>query len=284
MSSTISNPSALASPIYNPTIDSTSASIYNMMAEPSDELIAQYTQMITNLPTVSVYSGVLENPRTCDIQAAQSAIASLMPQLQSAYESNPANAQDPVWIAAMDPSLSTSIPSVLSGGNTITNPDGTTTLVNPNNATSALNDFQNQSDKIISNFPSILGMIQQALGIASALQGLLNPCLGLADFMGSVLDAGKAAMAQVQAAISAVTSAINAGIAAITSAIAQIQAEVTAIKNFISAEIQKLVSALIAGTRMGLSQLLSQLPNDPCAASLINSIGSGGLNYALSKV
>ena len=147
---------------------------------------------------------------------------------------------------------------------------------------SNMDNFQNHTDRLISNFPNILGMIQTGLGVASVVGKLLDPCLGLNDFLGSLLGAGSGIMKKINAALAEVKAFIEAGLQHIQQAIAQIQALIAKALAYVQSliamvekEIMKLIKSLIDAARLGLAQLLSLLPKDPCFKAVLNALGSG---------
>jgi hypothetical protein len=274
------NIDALASPTYNPDIDPTTLKLFNAMGNnyPYD-LVAQYRQIITNMPTVNPYSALLTNPRSCDISQAQTGLATAEGNLWQQYSavvlagtpvpsltggevgagpgqpgyipSNDQLAQAAIWQQAM--------------------PEASASL---DQAQSSMSDFQDHTDRLISNLPSILGMIQSALGIATAVGNLLNPCLGLSNFLGSILATGATMIARIIACIAQISEAgsdmslIQAGLACVTGGTQSLLA-------LIEAEIMALIKSLIDATRLGLSQLLSTLPKDPCFGAIMQTVGTG---------
>jgi hypothetical protein len=127
-------------------------------------------------------------------------------------------------------------------------------------------------------------MIQTALGIATAIANLTNPCLGLANFLGSLLAKGAAIMAQINAAIDLVLVTIGEVIAEINAAIQAVMALINSLQALIEAEILAFVEALIDAARLGLAQLLALLPLDPCLASILNIVGTGALTGVLGSI
>ncbi len=292
------NTDALASPTYNPSIDPTTLSLYNIMGNStnSDDLVAQYRQVIMGLPTINPFVGVLSNPQSCNISQAQTGLNEASAALTQQYNT---------VVTAGTP-----IPNPGGGGYSYTPtsqqiaaaatyqanvPQATASM---DQAASTMSDFQDHTDRITSNLPAILGMVQSALGLAAAVGNLLNPCLGLSSFLGSIQAAGTAIMnkinagiQQVKAAISAamavITSAIatiNAAMAAITSAIAYVQKLAQSLAALVEAEITSLINSLINSARLGLAQLLASLPKDPCLSALVGTVGTGAVASVLAKI
>lgn len=272
------NTDALNDPNYNPDIDAVTLQIFNMMDEPSDELYAQYKTIFDNLPATNPYSGVLVNPNTCDIQDVNNSVAATVRALQDYVNQNYHN--DPTWHSeVIDPSNADSVVSQLTGGNVVTpgstSDDGITTdptYVQPNSVLSATSQAQDHTDKLLANLPMILGIVQQALGLATALGGLLNPCLGMRDFLGSLMGDLNKMLKAIKAAIDKIMGYIEEGIQAIKDAIAYVMNLVSELINFIMAEIKKLIKALIDALRAGLAAFLKSLGNDPCLKSLVGGI------------
>ena len=246
------NLEALASPIYNPTIDDQTKSLLNLMGEPSQDVIDYFTQIIKNLPTANPYVGVIENPRSCDIESAKAGLDNLQSEL--------ANSLDPTIIAAL-PSIS----------------------ANLDIASSTLSDYENHTDSLIANLPNILGIIQTALGLMAALAGLLNPCTNLSGFLNSILAAGAALMASIISAIGAVIGVIALGLSAVLAAMAVLMSLIAKLAALIASEISMLVNALIKASQHGLAQLMQSLGSDPCLNVILASVGTAAAVAVLRK-
>lgn len=261
------NTDALNNPNYNPDMDETTIALYNLMDEPSDELIAQYREIFDNLPKTNPYSGVLINPNTCVISDISNTITSVISSLNdpSQYPTT-----DPTYVSqVLDTSNPDSVVSQLTGGNSTTDPTtGVVIYVQPDSVTAATTTAQDHSDTLLSNLPMILGIVQQALGLATALEGLLNPCLGMSDFLGSLMGAMEKILKAIQAAIAAIEGALED----IMAAIAYVMNLVKQLLSFIESEIMKLIMALINAMRAGLAAFLKSLGNDPCLSSLVGGI------------
>lgn len=268
---------ALASPLYNPDVDVTDATIYNMMSSgDSDEVIQYYTDMINNLPTSNVYAGVLQNPHTCDIEAINNDMNDLNNAIVQQYNNynDPSNPAYASWQQAMDYSNPSSMINQLNGTTEQTGTTGTSVQ-------QTVNTFSDHTDRMVSNFPSILGIIQTALGIAAALEGLLNPCLGLSNFLSSLLAEGKTLLAQLAGYIKTILQYVEEGLEYLVGAIAKLFQYAQQIMAFIENEILQLVKAIIAGIKFGLSSFLKALGNDPCASALLSTVATAGAAYAI---
>jgi hypothetical protein len=300
MSASVTNAAALASPIYNPNIDSTSLQLFNAMntGYPA-ALVSQYTQMITSLPTANGYSTLLQNPQACNISQAQTGMSTLQSQITQQYNSTVLSGTPVGTISGTTytaPAASGANP-VGTAGSPGYSPSTTQVATlntwqqaypacmgNIAQANSTLSGFEDHTNRLIANFPSILGMIQTALGIATAIANLTNPCLGLANFLGSLLAKGAAIMAQINAAIDLALTVIGEVIAEINAAIQAVMALINSLEALIEAEILAFVEALIDAARLGLAQLLALLPLDPCLASILTTVGTGALTGTLKNL
>jgi hypothetical protein len=269
MSASVTNAAALASPIYNPNIDSTSLQLFNAMntGYPA-ALVSQYTQMITSLPTANGYSTVLSGTPVGTISG-------------TTYTAPAASGANPVGTAG-SPGYSPSTTQVATLNTW--QQAYPACMGNIAQANSTLSGFEDHTNRLIANFPSILGMIQTALGIATAIANLTNPCLGLANFLGSLLAKGAAIMAQINAAIDLALTVIGEVIAEINAAIQAVMALINSLEALIEAEILAFVEALIDAARLGLAQLLALLPLDPCLASILTTVGTGALTGTLKNL
>jgi hypothetical protein len=290
---TTPNTEALANPTYNPNFDPSTIRLMTMMGGdyPAD-VVAQYREAIMTLPTANPYSAVLANPRSCDISQAQTGLAEVNTRLSERYATI-------VIVGTPVPSLTqtgtgstSSIPGQPGYQPTLQQqadvalwqsamPEMTANL---DQAATTMDDFQDHSDRLISNLPSIVGMVQTALGLATAIGSLLDPCLGLKDFLGSLLDKGSAIMAKINAAIAKVMSVINDALAEIQNAIAYVMGLIQSLIAMIEAEIMKLIKSLIDAARLGLAQLLSILPKDPCFKAIMGAVGTGAAVGVLAAV
>lgn len=266
------NTEALSDPNYNPTIDPTTLKLLSLMDDPSDDLYNEYKTIFDNLPTTNPFSGVLINPNTCDVQDVQNSITLTTNALNDYVKNN--YPSDPTWnYQIIDPSNPDSAVSQLTGGNSTVDPiTSAVTFVQPNSALSATNTAQNHTDKLLANLPMILGTVQQALGLATAIGGLLNPCLGMDGFLGSLMGALNKILKAIKAAIAYVMNIIDQGIQAIMAAIKAVMDLVGQLIAFIEAEIQKLIKALIDALRAGLAAFLSMLNLDPCLKSIVSNV------------
>jgi len=166
---------------------------------------------------------------------------------------------------------------------------------------SDLDSIQDHTDRLTSNLPSLAGVAQGALALATVMNLLSNPCLGLDGMLGSVMDSGKqllndvanqvkAGIGQITSAIGDVTSAIQSGVqSAITAAKAaigplmdQIKDGIAVAKQQVSAfidkaktEIMNFAKAALAQLRQGLAELMANLPQDPCLRGLLTSAATG---------
>lgn len=336
---TVTNTAALASPVYNPGYDSTDLAIYNIMNNDSTDetntaLTKQYTNSFYNMSTTNPYEGVLQNPLTCDISDIGSSISGITDNLQNVFgnttafdPSNPpsetsSDYQNYVdWDTYINPSNENSTYSMLTGGTPTTTTytqdqvldipsnatiatgsDGSysvTTYTNPNSIQQSLSNAQTHTDRLLSNLPSIISLAQAAIGIATALEALANPCLGLSNFFGSLSGTGskliagvkdaisklesyiKTAMSYIDQGIDYVKSQIKAVMDEINSAIQSAMSYITSLVSQIESEIKNLIKSMLSSIKMGISGFLKGLLNDACLSSLTKTLGTSALQFAL---
>ena len=161
--------------------------------------------------------------------------------------------------------------------------------------------IQDHTDRLTSNLPSLAGIAQGALALATVMSLLSNPCLGLDGLLGSIMDSGKQLLNSATSAIKsalnsvknklaqlkdAISSGINSAIASIKASIGPmidnikgaIASANAAVSNFIDkakTEIMNFAKALLANVRQGLAELLANLPKDPCLRGLLTSAATG---------
>lgn len=299
---------ASASPIYKPSYDSTDATLYNLMNSTSDDVVDQYTRTFMSLPTSNPYSGVIENPHYCDINDMNSSMSDLKDSLTNAYQtgsddSGTPNINNPDWISNMDPSNTSGFyyqtfgdPFNGSGSPSTTDTSFTgDDIINGGDSytsTSGINLISDQTNRLVSNLPTILGIIQAALGIASSLGSLLNPCLGTSNFLSSLLDEGKQIISDIKSkitsAINYIKEKINAGLNLVISEVNSLLNDIkTYVKkgiDLITSEVKKLVQALISSVKMNITNFLKDLNLDPCASFIMKTVTTGAAAYALGSL
>ena len=278
------NEEALASPIYKPDLDEKTVEIFSLMKTYPPELVAQYRQVFESMPTTNPFVGVLSNPMGCEISQTTTDLGQIIGRLEERYEeiklagTPPAPTTDengntsPSYVdpaaAALLQEWDTYMPQIRS---------------DLNNADGALGSYQNHTDRVVANLPSLVGIAQNALGITAVMLDLLDPCLGLSEFFGSIMEAGRRIIDAIMRAINEVMAVIEEVISAIMAAINAVMAAIQELLMMIANEIQKLVEALIDSVRMGLAALLKLLPNDPCLRALLGAVSTGALIAVLNK-
>lgn len=296
---------AKSSPVYSPSIDNTDVELYNLMnQDPNQATIDEYTRSFMSLSTSNPYTGVLENPHMCDFKDTTNNMNDIKDKLNDVYQNgkdengNP-NKSNPDWIAAMDPSNKDSTWNQLFGDpyNGNGSPDTSDTSLTgdqiidgtePTTVKSGLDLFENHTNRMTFNIQSILGMVQSALGIASAIGNLLNPCTGLGDFFNSIMETGKQWMATIKKYINELMELLALpGLIAldlINLAVKKILDYIDQVKKWIKDEIKKLVKAMIKAIKNSLSGFLKGLLKDPCASFLLKTVTTGAAGYALGKI
>lgn len=272
------NKEALGNPNYNPQFDETSLKLFQLMEKPDEQLYQQYRQVYDGFPTKNPYQGVIYNQNTCDIDDIKNLISQVVNQMKTVPSQLSPSDRDRWNTEILDTSSPNSAVSQLTGGNQIENPDGSTGYVVPNSVLGAVEKAQDHTDKFLANLPSILGAVTAGLGLATILNGLLNPCSGLGGFIGSLTGALKPLLKGIKASIQKINDLIdlvNSGIAEairlIQDAIQYVMSLAKQLVDFIEKEINLFINALIDSLRMGLSSFLSSLGLDPCLKSVAHN-------------
>lgn len=311
---------ALNSQTYTPSTSDETKAIYGLMSddEITDEVYEQYRQIFDNLPTVNIYSSVIQNPNKSIICNAQDSVNNII-------GSNASTTGQVNYNNSNTGSLGLQYYNVILAGTPVPDKDGNTGI-NPNttdtvdgditvpdqngvypgqtgyqpsqqqidtkntwdstypstvsslqDANNGISTYEDHTDKLIANLPMILGIIQGALGLANILGTLANPCLGLGSFLNSITSAGKSLIQKILDGLKKVEQLIGGALELILKAIATVMGFVNKLLNLIENEIKKLIEAMIAGLKFGLSGLLSMLNSDPCMKSLLSILGTGSL-------
>lgn len=324
----VENTEALNSPIYNPGYDSTDIALYNIMQNDSSDatntaLRKQYTNTFYNLSTTNPYEGLIQNPHKCDVDDINNSANNIVNSLQNYFgdqnafdPSNPPASTDPkyedytYWNQYVNQNNPESVTSYMTGGiptttsysqdDVLSIPDNATISVGPTGEYQATtysqpssiipqtNYAKQHTDSLISNLPMLLSIAQTALGLATALENLTNPCLGLSDFFGSISDIGKEVMAEIKKAVSYVENLINQGLEYLKTGIKLVLGAVMLAVGFIlklvdmvKKEIEKFINSLINAIKIGITSFLKGLLGDACAKSLLGNIATPALQFAL---
>lgn len=295
---------ALNSQTYTPTADDTTKNIYGIINNStiSDETYAEYKQIFDNLPTTNIYSSLIQNPHTCAICNSQDSISNITSAIQNQYNNvkkagtpipnssgqtgiNPNDNPNTTDGDISQPDQNGIYPgnegyqptqtqiTILDNWNS-TYPSVVETISNISNNVSSYNDYTN---KIVSNLPTILGIIQTAMALDNLLNDLANPCLGLSNFLSSLAKAGATLIAEIEAGLAKVLSLIGGALETIMDALATVMGYVEKLLNLMENELKNLIEAMIAGLQYGLANLLSILAGDPCLKSLVSILGTGAL-------
>lgn len=258
------NQEALADENYNPEIDDKVKQLYELMApcagNPHDAALeAEYTAQFLALPTTNVYTQVLVNPRRCDIDRVQDDLAELVTHFPTIRAALPTG-DHPAW-------------------------DSMVATVTPQIATinTSMTDWGVHTDRQTANLPFLASLAQGALGMMTALNGLMNPCAGLGNFLGSIMDKGAQLMGQITGAIGPMLSqvqgwasgaigAVGAMTSAISGAIGQAIGAAGQIAGMIAGEIGAFAGAMIGQLRMGLAEFMASMKVDPCLAGILGGV------------
>ena len=311
MSETSTNTDALNNMMYNPEYDDTDLSIYNtitnnMSSDTYNKVLAQYTATWYSLPSVNQYEGVLMNPVACDGNDITSDTSDIINSINGWGLSS----DDPFYSSISDPTNSNSIISSITGGNSTTtsvnaddilsvptdaiitsNGDGTysaTSYTNPTAVNPSVSFTNNYINTIISNLPMMLGIAQGAMGLATSLDKLSNPCINIGNFFGTIKTTAAAVFAKIKSWISKLKSYINAGLDAVKAALEEINkliqdimSEINDLISSIKKEISKFIKSMIDSIKLGLSGFLKGLKLDPCASYLVKSLATPAAQFAL---
>jgi hypothetical protein len=242
---TIDNVAALASPVYNPNISLQTLAIYNQFAPPSPEVYAQYLEIYMSLPTTNPFMGVVSNPVLCDINQAQLNLSQLNAANNGGADTGGSSGNNSTVI---DPQLQNSLDTI----------------------SSALSDYQDQTNRVVSNLPSILGLIQLAMGLATALACGKSPCKDLQGFLNTLLSGGRNLINSINAQIQ---NLMNLPLAMMANAIAGAVAMANTLSAMVANEVSKIVNSMISAARLGLADMLSNLGIDPCILDLLPQLG-----------
>lgn len=295
---------AKSSPIYKPDLDDTDKSIYNLMSDPDQNSVDYYTRAFMSLPTTNIYGGVLENPHYCDINDINNDMNTINSDLNNLYnngtdQNGNKNSENSDWQYQMNPNNKDGIYSMMFNdpynGNGSPDPSDTSVtgddIINGGSnysVSTGIDMINNHTNRLISNLPSILGMIQAALGLASAMGNLLNPCLGLSSFLSSLLDEGKQILATIKNYLKEIIGLILLGpmivLAVLNALVKKLFDFIKEAIDFITSEIKKLVKALIDSLKAGISAFLKSLGLDPCASFLLKTVTTGAAAYAIGKI
>lgn len=299
----IVNTEALNNANYNPSYDDIDIGIYNainngMSDSTYQELLKKYTNIFYTMSNTNEYEGVFENTFTCDKNDIDNDTNDILNSIKNALPNTPYT----------DPNNPNSIISKITGGNSSSsivpqdnvldipdgciitnNGDGTYTTLcytNNNGIQPSLNYANNYFDKIISNLPMFLALAQTAMGLLTSIGDLSNPCIPFSSFFGSLGDMIDDIVSDVKKLLDQVKSLINSALNEIEKVIDQINdllnEAVSYVSNLIKQikkEIANFIKALIDSVRIGLGNFLKSLKLDPCAKSLIKSVGTAATRF-----
>lgn len=278
------NEAALNSETYNPEVPKKNLELYKLMNYRDPKLVEQYRETVLSQSTHNPYAGVLVNPRACEIDQNKTMLETTFQLLEERWKEIQAAGQPQYGSGSSD------------GGSPIQTYTPTPAQANEyaewsNNypavrqdvetAIAGLGDFQIHTDRQIANLPGNIGMAQHSMGMNTLLLGLLNPCLGLDAFFGSLMELGRKLMAELAAAIQKVMDVINEIIAKIQEMIQKVMKVIQDVIQMIQNEINALVDALIGMLRDGLAWLLGWLPNDPCLKAIVGMVATGAAQKVL---
>ena len=238
--------SAKASEVYNPSRAPDVTELYGLMTQdtPSEELMETYRATVTSMPTTNPYSGVMVNPRACEIDQANSDIDEIKEEL----ENNPA--VPPEVTAPLD------------------------------DAQNVLDQYKEHTDRLIANFPIIASVVQSEIGNQVEALGS-NPCLGFGDIMGSILDAGQKIINEIMAAIANIKENLQAAVDLIKEAIAKLMAAIAAAMTQLLEDIEKMAKAMLNMAKMNLAMTMKYQMQDPCLKQILSGVLTNAANNIL---
>jgi hypothetical protein len=314
------NQQAFASNTYNPNIDDRALALYQLMNNRPDDdaLLDSYRTIVQNYPTHNLYSGVLFNPRACEVDANSSLLDDIRTQLQEQYDGI-------VTRGTPTGGTNTGVTGDPTGTPYVPTSDQTKTLDewrdqypqlvnNLNQVDSTLSTYRDHTDRLVSNFTSFTSMAQTNIGNTVAVSqasttasgntsqaapfdlsnlglptsagstGGGNPCLQFGDMFGSLFAAGQKMMDQMSKALMGLLGAIGNPMALIQQAMSSVMGMVNQIMSKIQAEITKLASSIMNMMKMGLAQLMQFMPNDPCLKSIIGGLLTQGAKSIMGGI
>lgn len=295
------NDAAQSSPIYNPPVDSDILEVYEMMEEPTPEVMAEYTTVFNTMTTVNPFAGVIINPNACDISeniTDLNEVKALVDEIHLLVQQTGTSTEVYDWQQA--------VPGIHSDLD-----EGLITM----------DEMMQHTDRVVANLPTIVSMAQNQAGIENAMSqvnslgglagvanalsglagaaGVLGACFPVQGFLGSIMSRGKALLNGVKTFVNSLkdnlTQAINEvknqvlgqiGSAfqsiqdilnSVKDVMAQVMGQINAIKDMIKQEIAKLVGSMLGMMRIGLLQMIKNLLNDPCLKGLVGAVTGGGV-------
>lgn len=278
MSSMLINREALESGIYNPRIDSRVLALQQIMEtqdsaantslreprspplvdpENVDFELREYVEQFNTYSVYNPFQGVLDNPTSCIINPIRDDLSSLLSTMDSRF------GEDPIWVDYR--------------------PDFVERVEGPNGLLHNLDSFEDHTDRLTNNLPSLAGIAQAALALTAAINLLSNPCLGLNGFLGSIMDEGKEILRDARKIIKETLDEVDAWIdanigpliAEINTAIVAATAAVDELILIATQEVNNFAKAMLSQVRQGLAELMANLPQDPCLRNLLGSVATG---------
>lgn len=156
----------LDNPVYNPSIDESTVSLYSLMdTTPSDEVIADYTDVFNSMPFHNPFVGVLYNPRACEVDAINNEVDEIAKEIKDRYDDvinkgTPGNGYEPTPGQVTDlTEWNTAYPGIDRDLGTIGD---------------IMDQFRDHTDRLVANFPSLVGVIQNSIGNNSAVNCLYS--------------------------------------------------------------------------------------------------------------
>jgi hypothetical protein len=281
MTSNLLNREALENGLYNPPVDPRAIALQEIMeTQPpgsntslqtprKPDLVSvndvpfelrEHVEQFNSLGVYNPFHGVLANPTSCLMDPIRDDLISLVNYMDGRFSDNG------TWTVYRVEFLED-----------VYGPDGNSGI------TGDLDSFEDHTDRLTNNLPSLAGIAQAALALDTVMNLLSNPCIGLSGFLGSIMDEGKAILNSIKNEISKaledarawVDEQIGPLIDEIKAAIAVAKAEVAKLIAMAKAEVEKFAKALLAQARQGLADLMANLPDDPCLRGLLGSVATG---------
>ncbi|AXH72784.1 MAG: hypothetical protein [Caudoviricetes sp.] len=297
------NKEALNNSNYNPQYDSIDLDLYNTITNSMsnttyEELLKKYTNVFHTISNVNEYEGVFENTFTCsandiknDTDDISTAINNALPNTSYTDTSNPDSIISKITGGNSSSSIvpQDDVLNIPDGCIIINNNDGTYTTkcyTNNNAIQPSLDYANNYFDKIISNLPMFIALAQTGMGILTSLGNLTNPCISLGNFFGSLSGMIGDVTTDVKNILTEVKKYITLGLEEIEKVIDQINDLINQAVSYIKTlvdqikkEISNFIKALIDSVRISLGSFLKNLKLDPCAKSLIKSVGTAATRF-----
>jgi len=212
--------------------------LYDLMSNgaPSEEQLDRFRQQFKAMNSTSVFSGVMSNPRRCDVDEAETKV------------------DDLIYYGYEDPNIPVWVPKALE------------------ETKEHLQEYREHTERLIANFPQINSIVQAEIAKNVAEQMGSNPCAQFGDIMGSVLQEGQDIMNEILKALEDVEGNLEAVEELQQEAINKLNAAIAAAMTQIKEETDAIANAMMNMSKMSLAQLVSRQITDPCVSAILQGL------------